>query len=415
MKTSAKPQQQELAIFGNAPAFAEKMHVGRPNTGNRERLLARINVMLDRSWFTNNGPYVQEFEAKLAEFTGVRQCVAMCNATVALEIAIRALGLTGEVIVPSFTFVATAHALQWQEITPVFCDIDPRTHTIDAAQLERLITERTTGIIGVHTWGRACDIGALEAIARRRNLRLLFDAAHAFACTYKGKAIGGFGRCEVFSFHATKFFNTFEGGAVLTNDDDLAEKMRLMRNFGFHGNDNVIYIGTNGKMTEVCAAMGLTSLESVDEFMQTNRRNYQAYHHGLDGIPGISLMQYDGSERANYQYIVVEVDEREAGLMRDTLVEVLRAENVLARRYFFPGCHRMEPYRWYLRHAALVLPATEALCRRVMVLPNGTSVDEQAVEKICEVVQRAVASAEAVMARLSVAPAEEVRRSGQPT
>jgi dTDP-4-amino-4,6-dideoxygalactose transaminase len=191
--------------------------------------------------------------------------------------------------------------------------------------------------------------------------------------------------------------------------------MRLMRNFGFHGNDNVIYIGTNGKMTEVCAAMGLTSLESVDEFMQTNRRNYQAYHHGLDGIPGISLMQYDGSERANYQYIVVEVDEREAGLMRDTLVEVLRAENVLARRYFFPGCHRMEPYRWYLRHAALVLPATEALCRRVMVLPNGTSVDEQAVEKICEVVQRAVASAEAVMARLSVAPAEEVRRSGQPT
>jgi dTDP-4-amino-4,6-dideoxygalactose transaminase len=415
VKTSAKPQQQELAIFGNAPAFAEKMHVGRPNTGNRERLLARINVMLDRSWFTNNGPYVQEFEAKLAEFTGVRQCVAMCNATVALEIAIRALGLTGEVIVPSFTFVATAHALQWQEITPVFCDIDPRTHTIDAAQLERLITERTTGIIGVHTWGRACDIGALEAIARRRNLRLLFDAAHAFACTYKGKAIGGLGRCEVFSFHATKFFNTFEGGAVLTNDDDLAEKMRLMRNFGFHGNDNVIYIGTNGKMTEVCAAMGLTSLESVDEFMQTNRRNYQAYHHGLDGIPGISLMQYDGSERANYQYIVVEVDEREAGLMRDTLVEVLRAENVLARRYFFPGCHRMEPYRWYLRHAALVLPATEALCRRVMVLPNGTSVDEQAVEKICEVVQRAVASAEAVMARLSVAPAEEVRRSGQPT
>jgi len=175
VKTSAKPQQQELAIFGNAPAFAEKMHVGRPNTGNRERLLARINVMLDRSWFTNNGPYVQEFEAKLAEFTGVRQCVAMCNATVALEIAIRALGLTGEVIVPSFTFVATAHALQWQEITPVFCDIDPRTHTIDAAQLERLITERTTGIIGVHTWGRACDIGALEAIARRRNLRRLSE------------------------------------------------------------------------------------------------------------------------------------------------------------------------------------------------------------------------------------------------
>jgi dTDP-4-amino-4,6-dideoxygalactose transaminase len=414
LKTSSKPQLRELAIFGNAPAFAEKVHVGRPNTGNRERLLARINDMLDRSWFTNNGPYVQEFEAKIAKFVGVRQCVAMCNATVALEIAIRALGLTGEVIVPSFTFVATAHALQWQEITPVFCDIDPRTHTIDAAQVEKMITPRTTGIIGVHTWGRPCDIGALEAIAGRRNLLLLFDAAHAFGCTHRGKAIGGFGRCEVFSFHATKFFNTFEGGAVLTNDDALAEKIRLMRNFGFHGYDNVIYIGTNGKMTEVCAAMGLTSLESVGEFMQTNRSNYQAYRRGLDGIPGVVLMRYDEFERANYQYIVVEVVEQEAGLTRDALVEVLFAENVLARRYFFPGCHRMEPYRSYFPHAALVLPETEALCSRVMVLPNGTSVDEQAVGKICGVVQMAVASAEAVMARLSVAPGKDRRRGDQP-
>ena len=226
--------------------------------------------------------------------------------------------------------------------------------------------------------------------------------------------IGNFGDAEVFSFHATKFFNTFEGGAVLTNDDELAEKVRLMRNFGFHGYDNVIYIGTNGKMTEVCAAMGLTSLESVDEFMQTNRRNYQAYRRGLDGIPGINLMHYDESERANYQYMVLEVDEREAGLTRDALVEVLFAENVLARRYFFPGCHRMEPYRSYFPHAALVLPETEKLCQRVMVLPNGTSVDEQAVGKICGVVRTAVSNAAAVKARLSVAPAEHGRRSGQP-
>jgi dTDP-4-amino-4,6-dideoxygalactose transaminase len=401
IQVSSKLHTRDLAIFGNAPAFAEKVHVGRPNTGDRVRLLARINDILDRSWFTNNGPYVQEFEAKVAEFAGVRQCVVICNATVALEIAIRALGLTGEVIVPSFTFVATAHALQWQEITPVFCDIDPRTHTIDAGQVEKMITPRTTGIIGVHTWGRACDIGTLEAIARRRNLQLLFDSAHAFACSHKGKPIGGFGRCEVFSFHATKFFNTFEGGAVVTNDDDLAEKMRLMRNFGFNGYDNVIYIGTNGKMTEVCAAMGLTSLESIDEFMRTNRRNYQAYGRGLDGIPGIHLMSYDESERANYQYIVLEVDERAAGLTRDALVEVLFAENVLARRYFFPGCHRMEPYRSYFPHAALVLPETEALCRRIMVLPNGICVDEQTAERICGVIRTAVSNAAAVKAKLA--------------
>jgi dTDP-4-amino-4,6-dideoxygalactose transaminase len=399
LERGSKLRLQDLAIFGKPPAFAEKMHVGRPNVGNREHLMARINDMLDRVWFTNNGPYVQEFETKLAAFVGVRHCVAMCNGTVALEIAIRALGLTGEVIVPSFTFIATAHALQWQEITPVFCDINPRTHNLDPGQVEKMITPRTSGIIGVHTWGRSCDIAALEAIARGRNLQLLFDAAHALGCSYKGKSIGGFGRCEVFSFHATKFFNTFEGGAVLTNDDVLAEKMRLMRNFGFHGYDNVIYIGTNGKMTEVCAAMGLTSLESVDEFIETNHRNHSAYQRELDGIPGVSVMAYGERERANYQYIVLEVDERAAGLSRDELVNVLSAENVLARRYFFPGCHRMEPYRSYFPHAALVLPETERLCRRVMLLPNGTSVDEPAISQMCQIIRTAVSNAPAVRAQ----------------
>jgi dTDP-4-amino-4,6-dideoxygalactose transaminase len=401
LKICPKSQLKDLAIFGEAPAFAEKVHVGRPNIGNREHLLARINDMLDRVWFTNNGPYVQEFEAKLAAFVGVRHCVAMCNGTVALEIAIRALGLTGEVIVPSFTFIATAHALRWQEITPVFCDIDPRTHNLDPGQVEKIITPRTSGIIGVHTWGRSCDIEALEDIARRLNLQLMFDAAHAFGCSYKGKSIGGFGRCEVFSFHATKFFNTFEGGAVLTNDDALAEKMRLMRNFGFRGYDNVIYIGTNGKMTEVCAAMGLTSLESVDEFIEANRRNNSAYRRELEGVPGVSVMAYDERERANYQYVVLEVDDRAAGLTRDELVDVLTAENVLARRYFFPGCHRMEPYRSYFPQAELILPETEKLCSRVMVLPNGTSVDEQAISSICQIIGTAVCNASAVRERLA--------------
>jgi dTDP-4-amino-4,6-dideoxygalactose transaminase len=401
MNTSTRPHLQDLAIFGNAPAFAEKVHVGRPNVGNRERLLSRINDMLDRNWLTNDGPYVREFEKRLAEFVGVRHCVAMCNATISLEIAIRALGLTGEVIVPSFTFVATAHSLQWQEITPVFCDIDPRTHNLDPLQVEKMITPRTSGIIGVHTWGRACDIGALEEIARRRKLELMFDAAHAFGCSYKGKLIGGFGRCEVFSFHATKFFNTFEGGAVLTNEGELAEKMRLMRNFGFSGYDNVIYIGTNGKMTEVCAAMGLTSLESVEHFVEVNRRNHLIYGRELEGIPGISLMAYDAGERANYQYLILEINELEAGLTRDEFVAVLGAENVLARRYFFPGCHRMEPYRSYFPHSALMLPETEKLCRRVMALPTGTAVDERAIARICEIIRAAVLKAVVVRYRLA--------------
>src|SRR5438034_754783 len=258
---------KDLAINGAPPMFAEPLHVGRPNIGNRERFLQRTNEMLDRGWLSNNGPLVQEFERKIADYLRVAHCVAMCNGTIALEIATRALNLKGEVIVPSYTFIATAHALQWQEITPIFADIDPATHNLDPAAVWRMITPRTSGIIGVHLWGRASPVKELEAIAREHNLRLMFDASHGFGCSLNGELLGGFGECEVFSFHATKFFNTFEGGAVVTNNDTLAEKMRLMRNFGFSGYDNVIYPGTNGKMSEIAAAMGLTNLEDLDDFV----------------------------------------------------------------------------------------------------------------------------------------------------
>jgi dTDP-4-amino-4,6-dideoxygalactose transaminase len=397
---SVSPKIKDLAIFGGRPAFAEPLHVGRPNLGNRETFMRRMAEIWDRNWLTNDGPMVRLLEQKVAEFVGVKHCVAMCNATIALEIAIRALGLTGEVIVPSFTFVATAHALQWQEITPVFCDIEPRNHTIDPKRVEQLITPRTSGIIGVHVWGRPCDVDALEAIAQRRNLRLLFDAAHAFGCSYRGKRIGEFGRCEIFSFHATKFFNSFEGGAILTNDDDLAEKTRLMRNFGFRGYDNVVYIGTNGKMTEPCAAMGLTSLESVGDFVSRNRTNHAAYARDLVGLDGIRLMEYDSPEDRNYQYVVLEIDEKTSGLARDELVAVLTAENVRARRYFHPGCHRMEPYKSLFPNAGLLLPETEKVCQKIAVLPTGTSVEEATISRICGIIRAALSNAAAVQTQL---------------
>jgi dTDP-4-amino-4,6-dideoxygalactose transaminase len=387
--------------LGGTPAFSEPLHVGRPNIGNRAALLARINDIIDRRWLTNRGALVQEFEARVARFLGVRHCIAMCNATVALEIAIRALGLRGEVIVPSFTFVATAHALQWQEITPVFCDVDPLTHNLNPAKIDAMITPRTTGIIGVHIWGHPCDVDALAEIAARRNLTLMFDAAHAFGCSYKGQMIGSFGMAEVFSFHATKFLNTFEGGAVVTNSDQLATKIRLMQNFGFSGYDNVIYIGTNGKMTEVSAAMGLTNLENMEAVIDANYRNYKTYREGLSALPGISVYAFDETEQGNYQYIVVEVDETIAPVSRDRLIEMLHAENVLARRYFFPGCHRMEPYCSYFPHAGLLLPETERLCHRVMVLPNGTTVTETEVRTICELIRFFIVNASAVGDRLA--------------
>lgn len=383
----SKNRVQDLAIFGGPRAFDEALHVGRPNIGDRQKLAERMSDILDRRWLTNAGNYVGEFEQRVAEIAGVKHCVAMCNATIGLEVVIRALGLKGEVIVPSFTFVATAHALQWQGITPVFCDIDWKTYNLDPSLVENLITPRTTGIIPVHVFGRPCNVDALQEIATRRGLKLIFDSAHAFGCSYKDRMIGGFGDAEVFSFHATKFINTMEGGAVVTNDAQLAAKLRLMKNFGFAHYDRTEIIGTNGKMNEVSAAMGLTNLESMGDFIDVNYRNYRQYAEQLKNIEGLTLMRYDDDQKCNYQYLVLEIDEDQTQVTRDQLIETLHAENVLARRYFYPGCHRMEPYRSYYPHAGLMLPLTEQLAGRVLSLPTGTAVGTSEISAICEIIK----------------------------
>lgn len=389
---------RDLAIFGGTPAFTEKLYVGRPNIGDRELLFKLLGEALDRRWLTNGGPIVQEFERRLADFLGVKHCIAICNATIALEIAIRAAGLTGEVIVPSFTFVATAHCLQWLGLKPVFCDVDPETHNLDAEQIEKLITPQTSGILPVHLWGRPCSTERLAEIARRHKLALIFDAAHAFACSHKGRMIGSFGDVEVFSFHATKFFNSFEGGAATTDDDDLAEKMRLMRNFGFAGYDEVNSVGTNGKMAEVSAAMGLSSLARLEEFVATNKLNYESYRSSLAGVPAVQVIDYNEAERNNFQYIVLQIAADHDGLTRDELLAALWAENVIARRYFYPGCHRMEPYR---SERTYDLPVTEALAQQLLLLPNGTAVTESDIRKICQIICTATAHPQEVHARLS--------------
>jgi dTDP-4-amino-4,6-dideoxygalactose transaminase len=295
------------------------------------------------------------------------------------------LGLQGEVIVPSWTFVATAHALYWQGITPVFADIDPVTHNLDPDAVRRMITPRTTGIIGVHLWGRVAPVDELQAIADEHGLKLMFDSAHAFGSSYRGRSVGGFGACEVLSFHATKAFNTMEGGAIVTNDDTLAEKMRLMRNFGFAGYDNVVHPGTNGKMIEVCAAMGLANLDGFDAIVSSNRRNHAAYEAALAGIQGVSLLSYGSENRNSHHYIVCEIDSR-CGASRDAIVEALHAENVLARKYFWPGSHRMQPYRELFPHAGLMLQNTEQVSERLIVLPNGSAVDDEVIAVICDVI-----------------------------
>jgi len=265
-----------------------------------------------------------------------------------------------------------------------------------------MVTPRTTGIIGVHVWGRPCNIEALTEIARKHNLKLIFDAAHAFGCSYKGKMIGNFGNAEIFSFHATKFLNTFEGGAIATNDDELAKKISLMKNFGFEGYDNVIYIGTNGKMAEIMAAMGLTNLESINDFIAVNRRNYNLYKDCLSDIPGISIVEYDETEKCNYQYIIIEIDEDVAGIRRDHVIHILHKENILARRYFYPGCHLMEPYKSFYPHAGLLVPNTQVLSKRVISLPTGTSIGDQEINSICSILRIIVGNASELWAHLNV-------------
>jgi dTDP-4-amino-4,6-dideoxygalactose transaminase len=390
----------DLAIFGGRPAFPEKLHVGRPNIGNRTRLLNRINDILDRRWLTNAGTYVCEFERRVAETVGVRNCVATCNGAVALEIAIRALDLRGEVIVPAFTFIATAHALQWQQITPVFADVHPETHLIDPSSAACLVTPRTSAILGVHTWGRRCEVEGLARLAARHRLHLLFDAAHAFGCGQDGRLVGSFGELEVFSFHATKFVNSLEGGAIVTNNDELAQKMRLMKNFGFLGYDNVGTIGTNGKMNEFSAAMGLTSLESMDAFVTANRRNHEKYAEELATIPGIRLLQYNPNHRCNYQYVVTEIDPAVCPISRDRLLDLLWAENVMARRYFYPGCHRMQPYRSMNPDAWRHLPQTERISARVLVLPTGETVSAEDVATVCAIIRLAAENGDELSRRL---------------
>ncbi len=399
-----KSEIDQLALFGASPAFDQPLHVGRPNLGDRARLFQRLDDILDRRWLTNDGPYVREFEQRIAELSGAAHAIAVCNGATGLELAIRAAGLSGEVIVPSFTFIATAHSLQWLGIKPVFCDIDPATHNLAPECVERLITPRTTGILGVHLWGRPCAVDRLTEISQRHDLKLLFDAAHAFGCSFQGRPIGGFGLAEIFSFHATKFVNAMEGGAIVTNDAVLAGKLKLMRNFGFAGYDRVDDLGINGKMSEVSAAAGLTNLESAARFIDDNRRNYECYREELRNIPGLSLLAFDDSQRANYQYVVVEVDPQHCPIRRNLLIELLWSENVLARRYFFPGCHRAEPYRTLDPKAGQKLPNTEAVAQRVLLLPTGSTIVPDDIRVVCGIVRTAVANGREISRRMERRP-----------
>ena len=351
--------------------------MGRPNMPDKEKVLAKFAQVLDNQWLTNMGPLSLELEGRIASMLGVKHCICVCNATIGLELLQRALNLKGEVIIPSFTFIATAHSLRWQRIDPVFCDVRLEDHLIDPTKIEAFITPRTSAIMAVPIWGQPCDYTALQAIADKHGLKLIFDSAHAFGCKSGDQYLGGFGDAEVFSFHATKVFSTGEGGAITTNSDELAEKLRLMRNFGFTNYDKTDHIGTNAKMSEFAAAYGLIHLDELDSIIEQNKKIHKAYLDEFSVFQELTFLDYPFPGKSNYQYVVACV----ASDIRDSLVDYFHAQGVLLRRYFHPGCHRMEPYASHEQYQELHLSNTDKISSEIVVFPTGTQVTPSTIKE----------------------------------
>lgn len=369
-------------------AFTTPLPVGQLNMPDPDEFREMFEGIFARQFYTNHGPLEHAVDEALAAHFGVRHAISVVNGTVALMLLLRAMELSGEVIVPSFTFPATVQSLVWAGLKPVFCDVDPETQMINARLVEAAITPATSAILGVHIWGRGCDPRGLEALAEARGLQLLFDAAHATSCTVEGQRIGGFGRAEIFSFHATKVLSGAEGGCITTNDDALAARLRAQRSF--HANDELTagVLRLNAKLSEAQAAMLMLGLRHLDRFIEENRQRYELYRQGLEGIAGLSFIDYAAGEQSNYQFAVVQIDAAELGMSRDDLLNWLQARNVLARRYFHPGVHRTEPFA---SEPAGDLAVTDQLCQVLLQLPTGQAISPQAVTAICALIRSAVA------------------------
>lgn len=387
-----------LAVLGAPPAFAAPLHVGRPNLPAIEPFLADVEDILDRAWLTNRGPVVRRFEERVAELSGVSHAVAVSNATMGLQVLGQVLGLRGEVVMPAWTFVATAHALRWIGLTPRFADVDAQTHLLDPAAVARAVHEGVSAVVGVHLWGRACDDQALRTAAARR-IPVVYDAAHAVGATARDDLpIGRLGDAAVFSFHATKLVHAFEGGVVATDDQALADAVRQASNFGFTGVDQVDGLGINAKLSEIAAAMGLRMLDELPRISQVNRAHHARYARRLGELPGVRMVP---SAPATRPYVVLEIDPAVAPLTRDELATVLHADGVRARRYFTPGVHRMAPYDVEQPDVGDGLPVTERLAETTLTLPTGAALTSADVTTVTDLIARAFAAAPVIRARAS--------------
>jgi dTDP-4-amino-4,6-dideoxygalactose transaminase len=361
----------------------QPLYVTRPVLPPLERLLPLLQEIWQRAVLTNGGPLHERFESALATHLGVDQLSLFNNATVALMAALRQQEVAGEVITTPFSFVATTHAIRWVGAVPVFVDIDPRTLNLDPARIEAAITPRTSAILPVHCYGHPCDVEAIDAIARKHALRVIYDAAHAFGVRWKGRSLLDWGALAVLSFHATKVFNTFEGGAVVCSERAARDALELVKNFGIVDETTVSTVGLNGKMSEFNAAIGLLQLESVDADIARRRAVHDRYRAALGDVPGLTLLDSGNSEGHNFSYCPILVD-APYPLSRDALYERLKQRGVFARRYFYPLLSSLPMYRDLPSAAPQRLPVAHWAAERVLCLPIFPDLAREAQQRVID-------------------------------
>lgn len=364
--------------------FDAPVYVSRPLLPDLRELSEKLEEVWKAEWLTNNGAQHRALEERLRTVLGVPQLSLFNNGTVALIVACQSLRLSGEVITTPFTFPATPHVLTWNRIQPIFCDIDPLTMNIDAEQIERNVTPQTTGILAVHVYGTPCDVAAIERVADRYGLRVIYDAAHAFGVEVDGRAVGNFGDISMFSFHATKLFHTAEGGALAFRDPNLKPRIDLLKNFGIKDQETVMMPGINGKMNELSAALGLLVLEHVEG--ERGRRHELAgiYRERLRGVDGLTCLETLPGVRSSEQYFVIRVDERRFGASRDRVFEEFKKYNVFTRKYFHPLCSEYACYRQLPSADPAKLPVAHRVASEVLAMPFYGRLGADDVSRICD-------------------------------
>ena len=366
--------------------MSDNILVTRSSMPSLDEYIEEIRPIWESHWLTNMGVKHKQFQAELEKYLGVPHVALYTNGHLALENAIGALNLPqgGEVITTPFTFASTTHAIVRNRLVPVFCDVNDRDYTMDVTKLESLITDKTVAIVPVHVYGNLCDVETIETIAKKYGLKVIYDAAHAFGVRYKGVSSACFGDASMFSFHATKVFHTIEGGAVCYKNDSWVQLLNDQKNFGFHGPEEVAYVGGNAKMNEFQAAMGICNLRHLDGEIAKRKIVVERYRQRLSGVEGICLCQPQDGVESNYAYFPAVFDGYK--YTRNEIFEMLKAQEITARKYFFPLTNSFECYRHYPTAGAEKTPVAQHLALRVLTLPLYADLALEDVDKICDTI-----------------------------